>query len=61
MMNLGLSCVLNFARTTLGTSTETTTLLHNEICLAGRTETTTGVSLVTSAWYQNISGFITLN
>ena len=61
MLNLGLSCILNYSRSTLGTSIETTTLLHSEICLAGRTETTTGVSLVTSAWYSNISGIITLN
>ena len=61
MMNLGLSCILNYSRTALGISTETTTLLHSEICLGGRTETTTGISLVTSAWYKNISGIITLN
>ena len=61
LLNLGLSCVVNYSRTTFGTSTETTTLLHHEICLAGRTETTTGLSNVFAGVYTNLSGLILLN
>jgi hypothetical protein len=60
-LNLGLSCLINYSRTALGTSTETTTLLHTETCIGGRLETTTGFSVVTAGFYANISGIITLN
>jgi len=61
LLNLGLSSVLNYSKTTFGTSTETNTLLHNEICLGGRTETTTGLSNVFAGIYTNVSGLILLN
>ena len=61
LINLGLSCTLNYSRTTLGTSTETTTLLHTETCLGGRAEITTGLSHVTAGVWTNLSGLITLN
>ena len=61
LLNLGLSSVLNYNRTTMGLSTETTTLLHSEICLGGRAEATTGFSNVFAGTYINRSGTINLN